>query len=73
MLVPLIVSADPAHRHLADWQLRPVRGELGAVLPVPTMLLSEAELPGPDALIKEFIYNYGRQLQAAVAARADRD
>ena len=33
VVIPLIVSGGPAHRHLADIQLRPVLAELGAVSP----------------------------------------
>ncbi len=72
IVVPVTVSAGPAHRHLADWQLRPVLGELGAVLPVPTLLLAESELPELPELANKFIAAYGRQLQAAVAAVAGR-
>ena len=31
VVMPLIVSGGPAHRHLGDLQLRPVLSELGAV------------------------------------------
>jgi FMN reductase len=68
VVVPLTVSAGPAHRHLADWQLRPVLGELGAVLPVPTFLLSESELPELNPLLSAFIAAHGSQLLAAVGA-----
>src|SRR4051794_11054829 len=52
VVIPLTVSAGPAHKYLADWQLRPVLGELGAVLPVPSLLLSETELPDVAVLAK---------------------
>ena len=46
VVVPLTVSAGSAHKYLADWQLRPVLGELGAVVPVPSLLLSESGAAG---------------------------
>ncbi|MET3806264.1 FMN reductase [Nakamurella sp. UYEF19] len=68
VVLPLTVSAGPAHRHLADWQLRPVLGELGAVTPVPSLLLSESELPELDAVIAAYVAAHGRQVAAAVGA-----
>lgn len=44
VVVPLTVAGGPAHRHLADLQLRPVLSELGAALPAPALLLEEADL-----------------------------
>lgn len=66
VVVPLTVSAGPAHRHLADWQLRPVLGELGAVLPVPSFLLSEGDLPDLPDRVAEFAAAHGRLLAATV-------
>lgn len=73
VVVPLTVSAGPAHRYLADWQLRPVLGELGAVLPVPSFLLSESEIPELRGLIDAYLAAHGSQLAAAVAALAERN
>ena len=67
VVVPLTVSAGPAHRHLADWQLRPVLGELGAVLAVPSLLLSESELPELEALVKAYTSAHGPLVVAAAA------
>src|ERR1700712_3147069 len=64
VVVPLTVSAGPAHKYLADWQLRPVLGELGAVLPAPSLLLSESELPEVAALAAEYVAQYGSRLLA---------
>ena len=66
--IPLTVSAGPAHRHLADWQLRPVLGELGAVLPAPSLLVAEGELPQLDSLVVDYLAAYGRLIAGAVAA-----
>src|SRR6195952_5213982 len=64
VVVPLTVSAGPAHKYLADWQLRPVLGELGAVLPAPSLLLSESELPDVAALAQDYVTLYGSRLLA---------
>ncbi len=64
VVVPLTVSAGPAHKYLADWQLRPVLGELGAVVPVPSLLLSESELPDVAGLAEEYVTLYGSRLLA---------
>jgi len=68
VVVPLIVSAGPAHRHLADLQLRPVLSELGAVIPAPSLLVQEAELPQLDELIEAYVGQYGSLLAATVRA-----
>lgn len=73
VVVPLTVSAGPAHRHLADWQLRPVLGELGAILPVPSFLLSESEIPELGDLIDAYLAAHGAQVVAAVSALAPRN
>ena len=68
VVVPLIVSGGPAHRHLADIQLRPVLAELGAVSPAPSLLLEESELAQLDELIAGYVDRHGTLLAAAVAA-----
>lgn len=68
VVVPLITSGGPAHRHLADLQLRPVLSELGAVVPAPSLLLEESELPQVDTLVREYADRHGALLAAAVAA-----
>jgi FMN reductase len=68
VVVPLIVSAGPAHRHLADLQLRPVLSELGAVIPAPSLLVQEAELPQLDELIEAYAGQYGGLLAGTVRA-----
>jgi FMN reductase len=68
VVVPLIVSAGPAHRHLADIQLRPVLSELGAVIPAPSLLVQESELPQLDELIEAYVGQYGNLLAGTVRA-----
>ncbi|MET0965160.1 MAG: NAD(P)H-dependent oxidoreductase [Nakamurella sp.] len=70
VVVPLIVSGGPAHRHLGDLQLRPVLSELGAVLPAPSVLVEESELPQLDEIVGGYIDRHGKLLAAAVSALA---
>jgi len=62
------VSGGPAHRQLADLQLRPVLSELGAVVPAPTLLLEESELPGLPDLVRSYVSRHGPVIAAAVGA-----
>ena len=68
VVVPLTVSGAPAHRHLADLQLRPVLSELGAVVPAPTLLLGESELPELPDLVRDYVSRHGPVIAAAVGA-----
>ena len=68
VVVPLTVSGGPAHRHLADLQLRPVLSELGAVVPAPTLLLDESELPELPDIARNYVGRHGPVIVAAVGA-----
>lgn len=68
VVVPLTVAGGPAHRHLADLQLRPVLSELGAVVPAPSFLLEESELPVLVDLVAAYAQRHGGLLAAAVTA-----
>jgi FMN reductase len=68
VVVPLVLSGGPAHRHLADIQLRPVLSELGAVVPAPSFLLEESELPHLAELVQDYARNHRQLLGAAVNA-----
>lgn len=68
VVVPLVVSGGPAHRHLADIQLRPVLSDLGAVAPAPSLLLEESEMPEVASLVRTYAQQHGRLLEAASAA-----
>ena len=70
VVVPLTVSGGPAHRHLADLQLRPVLSELGAVVPAPTLLLEESELAELPELVASYVDRHGPVIAAAVGALA---
>ncbi|SDO92995.1 FMN reductase [Nakamurella panacisegetis] len=71
VVLPLTISAGPAHRHLADWQLRPVLGELGAVLAAPSLLLSESEFPNLTGAVETYVNANARLILAALAALRD--
>ncbi len=68
VVVPLVVSGGPAHRHLADIQLRPVLSDLGAVAPAPSLLLEESELPDLAELVRTYAHKHGPLLAASSAA-----
>ncbi len=68
VVVPLTVAGGPAHRHLADLQLRPVLAELGAVVPAPSLLLEESDLDVLADLVAAYVERHGRLLAAAVTA-----
>jgi FMN reductase len=68
VVVPVILSGGPAHRHLADIQLRPVLSELAAVAPAPSFLVEESEMPDVTDLARDYARDYGPVLGAAVAA-----
>ena len=68
VVVPLTVAGGPAHRNLADLQLRPVLGELGATLPAPSLLLEETDLVGLADIIDDYVHRHAAVLAAAAGA-----
>ncbi len=66
--LPLTVAGGPAHRHLADLQLRPVLSELGAALPVRSLLLEESDLPELAAVVREYADSHAAVIAATAAA-----
>lgn len=68
VVVPVVTSAGPPHRHLADLQLRPVLAELGAVIPTPSVLVQESEIDQAPAVIGEWLDRHRAVLLATVAA-----
>lgn len=70
VVLPLTVSASPAHQYLADLQLRPVLGELGAVLPVPSFLLAESDIPELAELVAAYVSDHAAVLTAVLGALA---
>jgi FMN reductase len=70
VVVPLVTSGGEAHRYLADIHLRPVLSELGAVVPAPSLLLTEPEINRFAELATAYAQQYGRLIGAATAALA---
>lgn len=68
VVVPLTVAGGPAHRHLADLQLRPVLSELGAALPAPSLLLEEADLPDLRDAVAGYVDRHAAVIAAAATA-----
>jgi len=68
VVVPLTVAGGPAHRHLADLQLRPVLGELGAALRAPSLLLEESDLTDLDAAVDAYAGRHAAVIGAAARA-----
>jgi FMN reductase len=70
VVVPLVTSGGEAHRYLADIHLRPVLSELGAVVPAPSVLLTEPEIGGYLDVARSHAHQYGPLIAAAVSALA---
>jgi FMN reductase len=69
--VPVTLSASPAHRLVADWQLRPVLMELGASAPTAAFAVDEGQLATLDEIVAAWLDVNGAALRAVVAAGAD--
>lgn len=68
VVVPVTVSGSPAHRLLADIQLRPVLGELGASVPTAPVALLETDLDDLQLVLATWIAANGGLVRAAAAA-----
>lgn len=68
VVIPLTVAGGPAHRHLADLQLRPVLGELGAALPAPSLLLEETDLTDVPEIVTAYADRHAAVIGASAAA-----
>lgn len=68
VVIPLTVAGGPAHRHLADLQLRPVLGELGSALPAPSLLLEESDLTDLDVVVTAYADRHAAVIGATAAA-----
>ncbi|MEV0644897.1 NAD(P)H-dependent oxidoreductase [Phytomonospora sp. NPDC050363] len=64
--VPVTIAAAPTHTLLADLHLRPVLAELGASLPVPSLTLTEKELPNLVALSEAWAARFAPAVRALV-------
>lgn len=66
VVVPVTLSRDPAERHAADRQLRPVLDSLGAALPVASFVVDETELADVAALADAWARRHAGLVAAAV-------
>jgi FMN reductase len=66
--IPVTVAGSPAHRLLADIQLRPVLTELGASTPTPGVALTEADLDDLHLPISAWVSVNAGLIQAATIA-----
>ncbi len=69
--IPLTLSASPAHRLVADWQLRPVLIELGASTPTAAFAVDEGQLATLGEVVESWLDVNGAALRAVVGAGAD--
>lgn len=68
VVVPVTVSAAPSHKLLADLQLRPVLGELGASVPAPAVALEERDLEDLQLAVSAWVRRNAGLVQAATTA-----
>lgn len=67
LAVPVTVAASPAHRHVAESQLRPLLNELGART-TSGFAIDEAQLLDVDELIAHWLATEGPLLRVVTAA-----
>jgi FMN reductase len=60
--VPAQVAGDPAHLLAAEVHLRPLLVELGACVPTPAFMVSEAELDALDEVLRAWLLRAGPAL-----------
>ena len=68
VVVPLVVSGNPAHALAGEVHLRPVLVELGAVLPTRTLTLTEAQLPDLATALDPWFARWATPLRRAAGA-----
>ena len=66
VVVPLVVSGNPAHALAGEVHLRPVLIELGAVVPTRALSLTEAQLGDVDGAITPWLGREWKALRRAV-------
>ncbi|RMI02411.1 NADPH-dependent FMN reductase [Cellulomonas triticagri] len=73
VVVPLVVSGNPAHALVGEVHLRPVLVELGAVVPTRSLTVTEAQLADLDAVLDAWLLRAAPALRRATGlADADR-
>lgn len=72
VVVPLVVSGNPAHALVGEVHLRPVLVELGAVVPTRALSVTEADLADLAPVVDAWLARGGDALRRALGiARAD--
>jgi FMN reductase len=66
VVVPVVVSGNPAHSLAGDVQLRPVLVELGAVVPTRTFAVTEGQLADVEPLLGAWAERWAATLGRAV-------
>lgn len=67
---PVITAGGPAHRNLVDIHLRPVLTELGALTPVPSLIVTESEIASFPEQLDEHARRHGPVLRAVLETSA---
>ncbi|MFD6137614.1 NADPH-dependent FMN reductase [Isoptericola sp. NPDC056618] len=70
VVVPLVVSGNPAHALAGEAHLRPVLVELGAVVPTRTLTLTEAQLPDLGEALDPWFARWATPLRRAAGVPA---
>jgi len=70
VVVPLVVSGNPAHALAGEAHLRPVLVELGAVVPTRTLALTEAQLPDLGEALDPWFARWATPLRRAAGVTA---
>lgn len=68
VVVPVVVSASPAHALAGEVHLRPVLVELGAVVPARTFAVTEGQLADVGPLLEAWLERWAATLGRAVPA-----
>src|SRR5690606_29937739 len=69
VVVPVVVSASPAHALAGEVHLRPVLVELGASVPTRTVAVTEAQLPDLDDLLHTWADRWADVVARSAPAR----
>ena len=70
VVVPLVVSGNPAHALAGEAHLRPVLVELGAVVPTRTLTLTESQLPELGEALAPWFARWATPLRRAAGVPA---
>ncbi|WP_454048579.1 NAD(P)H-dependent oxidoreductase [Cellulomonas sp. Marseille-Q8402] len=70
VVVPLVVSGNPAHALVGEVHLRPVLVELGAVVPTRSLTVTEGQLADLDAVLDTWLVRAEPALRRAAGADA---